>query len=157
MVDVREYKPRTQPGSKGSSTRTTLALSPCEMRGRFCGGASLPHTRKKTARQGFGQTGPRPRQRRHHRRRRPLCWYIVINVCFYFPFYCSFHIIYIYIYILCFFVFSCRSTTRRQIAGRSGRPRPILVEWTRSSSCPPPSKSRASGSSAPSPRQSTSP
>ena len=69
MVDVREYKPRAQPGRKGSSTRTTLLLSliykisPCETRGRFCGGTSLPHVRKKTARQGLGQTGPRPRQK----------------------------------------------------------------------------------------------
>ena len=27
MVDVREYNPRTQPGSEGSSTRTTLTFS----------------------------------------------------------------------------------------------------------------------------------
>ena len=47
-------------------------ISPCETRGRFCGGPSLPHIRKKTARQGLGQTGPSPRRRRHHPRRRPL-------------------------------------------------------------------------------------
>ena len=77
MVDVREYKPRAQPGRKGSSTRTTLLLSliykisPCETRGRFCGSTFLPHIRKKTARQCLGQSGPTPRQRRHHRWRRP--------------------------------------------------------------------------------------
>ena len=55
MVDVREYKPRTSQGAKGpllTGERPLLSLiykiSPCETRGRFCGGASLPHIRKKT-------------------------------------------------------------------------------------------------------------
>ena len=76
IIDVREYTERSQGERVPYEERPFLSLickiSPCETRGRFCGGTSLPHIRKKTARQGLGQTGPRPRQRGHHRRRRPL-------------------------------------------------------------------------------------
>ena len=79
MVHVRQYSPNL-PGSRGSSTRPTLTPtfhiedSLREIAREFCGGASLSHIKKKAARQGLGQTGPRPRQGRHHRRGRPPYW-----------------------------------------------------------------------------------
>ena len=66
---------RTPRGAEGSprelpSLPLFTSRPPRDAR-ELCGDTPLPHIRNKTASQAFGQTGPRPRQRRHNRRRRP--------------------------------------------------------------------------------------